>query len=188
MKKYTHPWEHYVVDNFFSESMFNRLREEKVESINFVENGTGRDSVTQRCFITHDYKEDLGNELVKEYESYFPQLYSITGDLYDSHYRMELASDNDMYYSNSHLDSLDKKVTIITYISAPTNLGTDLYTTHDSEPYNVEWKDNRSLIFKPGNKEWHGMRKYAWQGLRRVIIFNAVVKENWKLIDQLWLN
>jgi len=188
MHKFLYPWEHYVVDNFFSEEILYRLKEEKIESINFAENGTGRDSVSNRCFITHDYKSDLGKSLIKEYESYFSILFPIAGDLYDGHYRIEIANDSDMYYSNPHLDSLDKKVTIITYISAPKNLGTDLYTTHDSKPYNVKWKDNRSLIFKPGNKEWHGMRKYTWQGLRRVIIFNTVLKENWKLIEQLWIN
>lgn len=188
MIRFNYPWEHYVIDNFFSKELFDRLKDEEVNSINFEDSGRGRDSVTERCFITRDYKADLGQSLINEYTKYFNTLFPIAGNLDDSHYRMELTNDNDMYHCDPHLDSNDKKITIITYINALKNLGTDLYEYFDAEPYIVNWKDNRSLIFKPDETKWHGMRKHIFKGKRRIMIFNCVIKENWKLKEQLWIN
>lgn len=183
MKRYNYPWSHYVIDNFFPKDLFTMLCQESISANMFLFDGT-RNNIENRCFITKKNKYSLGLRLEQFYNN-FLQNSNIFSHLQLCKFRIEIANDVGDYFIKPHLDSLNKLITIITYVNGHPNLGTELYTNCNSKGYVVNWKENRSLIFIPSKNTWHGVPQRSFKGKRRIIIFNCVDKD-WNCKDQLW--
>ena len=188
--KFDIPWEHHVVDDFLPTELYNKLKDVVVESDNSKSNGT-RTYVKNRYFFTPEKTDPTTLELVKFFQDNAQRIQEQFGyDLSDSYIRLELAQDTQDFWQEIHLDTLDKRITIIVFLERDdqtVNLGTDLFV--DKGGYGqvrAEWKDNRALVFQPQCHTWHGFTEREFTGRRRVLLINFVSKENWKSKDQVW--
>ena len=188
--KYTEPWEQHIVENFLPNKIFEQLKSVKITSDNTVCRGT-RTEITGRYFFTPDKKDALTQEVIghilsckKEFEDKFGY------NLSHSYLRVELAQDTKDAWLQPHLDSLDKRITMIVYVDKDDNkdLGTNLYKTNDVRGVQLKshWKANRCLIFKPTEEKWHGVAKQTYKGRRLVLLINYVNKDTWNSVDQVW--
>lgn len=190
MNKFDSPWEHYIVDDFFPETVYNQLKNVVVESDNTKSNGT-RTYVKNRYFFTPEKTDSTTLELVKFFQDNVATFQEQFGyDLSDSYIRMELAQDTQDFWQEIHLDTLDKRITIIVFLERDdeiVNLATDLFSDSDgSNAKRAEWKENRALVFKPQHYTWHGFTERKFAGHRRVLLINFVSKENWESKNQVW--
>ncbi len=187
MKKFDEPWEHYVIDNFLPDNIYNQLKEIDIKSNNSFCDGS-RTPITGRFFFTPDKNDSLTNDVVKFFQdnkNNFEINYGYS--LEDSYIRIELAQDNDSFWQVPHLDTFEKRITIIVYISSDdVDLGTDLYNDKKESIKRIEWAPNRCFIFKTDKNKWHGFKKRKFKGNRRVLLVNFVDKNNWKSKEQVW--
>ena len=64
-------------------------------------------------------------------------------------HRIELAQDNKSFWQVPHIDTFEKRITIIVYISSEEeDLGTDLFSDDKTFVKRVEWMPNRCFILK----------------------------------------
>lgn len=187
--KYSTPWEHYTTDNFLPPDIFDALKQIEINSDNSLCEGT-RTNVTGRYFFTPDRTDSCTTNLVHFMKRNLDALYDMYGyDLSNSVLRMELAQDDCSFWQECHLDALEKRITIIVYISRDdetVNLGTDLFYEKDGESIRVEWKDNRAVVFKPTEHTWHSFSPREFEGKRRVLLINLVDKDKWNSKEQIW--
>ena len=190
--KYTNPWEYYIEDDFLPAELVQQLKEIEINSDNSDCAGT-RTGIPGRHFFTPNNNDTITQTVVghilsrkQEFEQQFGY------DLSNSYLRVELAQDDQQQWLEPHLDSLDKRITMIVYIDqddeSMTDLGTDLYLTNDAsgEGVRASWRENRCLVFKPTEEKWHGVAKRSYQGRRLVLLINYVNKDTWNSIDQVW--
>ena len=188
--KYNNPWEYYIIDDFLPEHIYENIKQIEIASNNLNCEGT-RGNVTGRYFITPDKKDHLTSQVVDYFKSNTKQFEQQFGySLAHSYLRAEIVQDTQDFWQECHLDTLEKRITMLIYIGrddSTVNLGTDLYKEQDGEfSVRAEWKDNRALVFKPTETTWHGFNKRAYEGNRRVLIINYVDKDQWNSIDQVW--
>lgn len=187
MKKYNIPWEHFVIDNFLPNDIFNQLKNIQIESNNALCDGS-RTPITGRYFFTPDKKDKLTIDVVEFFQKNKNNFQINYGySLKDSYIRIELAQDNESFWQVPHIDTFEKRITIIVYVSSEEeDLGTDLFSDKKTFVKRVEWAPNRCFIFKTDNSKWHGFTKRKFKGNRRVLLVNFVDKENWNSKDQVW--
>ena len=181
-----YPWKHHVIDSFLPINIFAQLKNIRFTHDNTVCDGT-RDLTLNRYFFTKD-KTELTN-IVKYFQGKIFQLESLCNvDLQNSGLRFELTADDENFYNIPHIDSFDKKITVIVYIDAEVNtVGTDLYKSEYSVPTNIPWKQNRAIVFQTGKNKWHGFAKKKFNGQRKVLLFNCVNLMYWQAKNQLWI-
>lgn len=180
------PWKHHIVENFLPANSLQQLKDIKFTHDNTVCDGT-RDLTQNRYFFTKD-KPELTN-IVQYFQGKLFELELLCNiDLQNSGLRFELTADDENFYNTPHIDSFDKRITVIVYIKADVDtVGTDLYKTKESPPINIPWKENRALIFQTNKNKWHGFEKKNFYGQRKVLLFNCVNTMNWKATNQLWI-
>lgn len=190
IKKFSWPWEHYLVDDFLPEDILQGLKTLPVKSDNSNANGT-RTNVTGRWFFTPDKTDSFTLNVVDwiiKNKSKFEQDFKY--DLSHSYLRVELAKDDNGFFQERHLDTLEKRITMIVFVSKDdpnVDLGTDAFIDDNSDEYKrAEWKENRCLVFKPEEHTWHGFTKREFIGERRVLLINFVDKDQWNSKDQVW--
>ena len=191
MEKFEWPWEYYIVDDFFPEEMLKGINGLPIESDNTECNGT-RTNVTGRWFLTPDKShQGLAQWVVKFFRDNKTKFEEQFGyDLSNSYMRIEVCKDDNGFFQERHLDTLEKRITMIVYIhrdDEEVDLGTDIFVDETSGQYKrAEWKRNRCLVFKPTDKTWHGFSAREFKGQRRVLICNFVDKDQWESKDQVW--
>jgi hypothetical protein len=187
MEKFSKPWEHYIIDNFLPDSIYKQLKELKIESNNSLCDGS-RTTITGRYFFVPGKKDNLTKDVVKFFQDNKKNFETSYGYSLDHSYiRIELAQDNDSFWQVPHIDTFEKRITIIIYISSDVNdLGTDLFNDEKKLIKRVVWAPNRCFIFKTDENKWHGFTKRKFIGNRRVLLVNFVDKTNWKSKDQVW--
>lgn len=190
--KFNEPWEHHIVDDFLPSVIVEELKRIKINSDNRDCGGT-RTGIPGRHFFTPAQNDTFTLELVKHLLGRKEEFEKTFGyDLSHSYLRVELAQDDTHQWLEPHLDSLDKRITMVVYIDQDdenmTDLGTDLYRTSDpaSHATRAEWKENRCLVFKPTPEKWHGCERRDYKGRRLVLLINYVNKDTWKSVDQVW--
>ena len=187
MTKYTDPWEHFVIDNFLPKDILKSLQEIIIHSDNSTCDGT-RTPVVNRYFFTPNKLDTLTLSVIDFFRTNTKNFEAQFGyDLQNSYLRVELAQDNDGFWQVPHIDTFEKRITIIVYIDCEDkDLGTDLYSSPDSNYTRVEWKNNRCFVFRTDETKWHGFTKRNFKGNRRVLLVNYVDKDNWNSKDQVW--
>ena len=187
MKKFSKPWEHYIIDDFLPDTIYEQLKGIKIKSNNSLCDGS-RTTITGRYFFTPEKKDNLTKNVVKFFQTNKKKFETDYGySLKNSFIRIELAQDNDSFWQVPHLDTFEKRITIIIYISSnDKDLGTDLFDNEKKFVKRVDWAPNRCFIFKTDENKWHGFTKRKFSGSRRVLLVNFVDKNNWKSKDQVW--
>ena len=111
-------------------------------------------------------------------------------DLTDTYLRIELAADTEEFWQVPHIDTKEKRITIIVFLTSdhPGDLGTDLGTSNatDAQRTRVPWAENRALVFRTATGRWHSFTKRSFVGVRRVLLANFVEAANWRSLDQVW--
>ena len=188
IKKFNDPWEHYLVDNFLPIEILKSLKNIKIESKNNLCDGT-RTPISGRYFFTPDKKDKLTKDIVNFFREKTDEFEKNFGySLQNSYLRIELAQDDNNFWQVPHIDTFEKRITIIIYISSEDeDLGTDLFKDQESKyQKRIEWQTNRCFIFKTDETKWHGFSKRKFNGNRRVLLVNYVDKENWTSKEQVW--
>ncbi|MGE3623722.1 MAG: 2OG-Fe(II) oxygenase [Bdellovibrionales bacterium] len=110
-------------------------------------------------------------------------------DLSGGHLRIEYCQDTNGFWLEPHRDISVKLFTMLVYLSDDPDLfdaGTDIYD--DTPEHNLvasaPYGKGKGLIFIPGEKTWHGLRKRTIRGLRKSLIVNYVTSE-WLSKDEL---
>jgi hypothetical protein len=185
--KYSEPWEYFIQDNFLPKDIIEELKILKIDSDNTQCDGT-RTPVSGRYFFTPDKLDMTTLRVVDFFRTNTPAFESEFGyDLSDSYMRIELAQDDSNFWQVPHIDTLEKRITIIVYIDGEGDLGTDLYSSPDEDYHTrLEWKHNRCFVFKTDETKWHGFTKRPFEGKRKVLLINYVDKDNWRSKDQVW--
>ena len=187
MLKFNNPWEHFIVDNFMPLEIVNSLRDINIQSLNESCDGS-RTQIKGRYFFTREKKDNLTKKIVNFFKNNTIKFESDFGySLKNSYLRIELAQDDKSFWQVPHIDTFEKRITMIIYISSDDeDLGTDLF--EDKKKKNLKrivWKPNRCLIFKTDKTKWHGFTKRNFFGKRRVLLVNYVDKDKWKSKDQI---
>lgn len=109
-------------------------------------------------------------------------------DLTGTYVRLEYAQDIDGFWLEPHTDLGVKRFTMLIYLNnegaSQASLGTDLFADPDTWAKSTPFEDNTALIFIPGDRTWHGLRKRPIVGVRRSVIMNYVT-EDWRAREQL---
>ena len=61
------------------------------------------------------------------------------------------------YRYRIHNDSINRALTILTYIAPENSSGTDLYRTIETDSFvnQIPWKQNRTFVLTPSDSSWH---------------------------------
>lgn len=187
--RYDTPWEYFLTDDFLPDDIMQGLKAIEIQSDNSECDGT-RTPVKGRHFFTPDRTDEFTHRVVDFFKSNTQRFEQEFGyDLSHSYLRVELAQDDNNFWQVPHIDTLEKRITIIVYVDSEddsVNLGTDLYKDPENDYVRAEWKENRCLVFKTDETKWHGFTKRDFQGKRRVLLVNYVDKDNWNSLDQVW--
>ena len=129
--------------------------------------------------------------MVKFFRDARPELEAAYGvDLNDTYLRLEIATDTEAFWQVPHVDTAEKRVTIIVFLTSdhPGDLGTDLLASDASAAVRVRvaWAENRALVFRTAPGRWHSFTKRSFEGSRRVLLANFVEAENWRSVEQVW--
>tara|TARA_B100000287_G_scaffold383655_1_gene389580 strand:- start:110 stop:766 length:657 start_codon:yes stop_codon:yes gene_type:complete len=194
IKRYSDPWNHYIIDNFFSNEIYNLLQDHfKISSKKIYTNNDGtRNHIEKRTFLTNDYAIKYNLEIIPNYIIdnllFFEKEFNI--DLSNPGLRIELIQDVNGFWQKPHLDKLDKRITIIINIDKDdsNNLGSSLYKDElGSNEQQIKWKNNSALVFVPTEYTWHGLKKIDFVGERKIVIINIPDINFWRLKDTLWI-
>ena len=140
--KFNDPWEHYLVDNFLPQEILKSLKNIKIESKNSLCDGT-RTPISGRYFFTPDKNDKLTRDIVNFFREKTGEFEKNFGySLQNSYLRIELAQDDNNFWQVPHIDTFEKRITIIIYISSEDDdLGTDLFKDQKSSyKKRIEWR------------------------------------------------
>jgi hypothetical protein len=188
--KYNEPWEYHIQDNFLPYDILYKLQDIPIQSDNTLCDGT-RTPISGRHFFTPDRKDEFTKEIVRHLIGRTREFQHTFGyDLSHSYLRVELCQDDNNFWQVPHIDTLEKRITMIVYIDCDdtkAELGTDLYVSPEDEYHTrAPWGINRCLVFKTDETKWHGFTPREFEGKRRVLLINYVDKDNWNSVDQVW--
>jgi hypothetical protein len=103
--------------------------------------------------------------------------------------RIEYCQDVDGFWLEPHVGIPVNLLTIRVYLMDAPELheaGTDIYDCSPEHKFlaSVPYEWNTGLVFIPGNKTWHGFRKRAIHGVRKLIIIDYVGWD-WHAVEEL---
>jgi hypothetical protein len=102
------------------------------------------------------YLEDLAPEKLKLYE--FSEVNFIRN-----------GANNNFHI---HYDSPGKLLSVVVYLYPKNNFGTFFYSNENGDDcYELEWKQNRALIFSRNDKTWHSYKSDS-KGDRYTLVYN----------------
>lgn len=147
------PWPHAVIDDHFEQTMFNEM---KVELINYAKTHILKmNSVikiedfsnlpkTQLCVDASDINEST--------LKYFPDHRKYTS----LSIRPQVLICAGEYKHRIHDEIESKVLSVVTYITSTAGHGTRIYDVNQNFVKEVEWKENRTLVFAGiTGKTWH---------------------------------
>jgi hypothetical protein len=186
--RFTEPWEHCIVEDFFPEKILKLLQNMPQLSVDYKIINGFRDVLKNRFFLNNDFfdKNPVFTDILQtlNQKNLFEE--KLNCSLSNCLLRIELIDDCFPFYHESHLDSQEKLLTIIIYIDKDDvlDLGTDLFLDKDRYAKKIQWKNNSALFFAPSNEKWHGFNPMQYTGIRRLMIVNFVKTDEWRDIQQ----
>lgn len=164
------PWEHKIIDNFFPEHEYQRIRKVAVEmSAQVLKDQTtypmwmnevlarGGDPKAVDCII------DSASEILDNL-NYLLEDFTDTQKSTQGYFAMPKfgISGKDFRYP-IHTESSHKVILFVIYLYPEEDVGTKLYSSQDASTFvsAIEWKENRAFLtaIKSSNQTWHN-----WSG------------------------
>jgi hypothetical protein len=189
-RAYDRPWPHFVTDGFLPRIAYDAAARHAIASDNADCDGT-RTTVANRFFLTPTTATPELAPIIAFFRDGRDALARDYGvDLTDTYLRIELAADTEEFWQVPHIDTKEKRITIIVFLTSdhPGDLGTDLGTSNatDAQRTRVPWAENRALVFRTAPGRWYSFTKRSFVGVRRVLLANFVEAANWRSLDQVW--
>lgn len=161
-KKFEHPWQFWVVDNFLHKDVYNKLLEIKNTGLYELVDTSNGIRVTKVNPIAS--KKHIRIRQTIEYNSFYKDLEKNCIDIIakhpdlknqvvwtkDTNFVFDLVRCEPKYAYQKHKDHVDKLMSIVVYLEPDQADGTILFDSNNNE-YNVVWKPNRALIFTSKN-------------------------------------
>ena len=157
----TTPWPHQIIENTFDKSVFEKLKAQCIEKLNFP---------TTELVQIHpkDYKEygiDFYDETLNICESLFENIKILCG-LYPKYRWFQPLGVNAHisvtpplpWQFHIHQEGIEKIWSSVTYVTPENNVGTKMYTEQNEKALVGEapWKPNSTFIFcGEEGKTWH---------------------------------
>ena len=180
----TYPFEHMIVDDFFSTELFQRLIAE-LKQMDLSYDAVNGDF---RCISriskngNEEFADGLSTNLLSEIfadknDFLLAQLAKLSGKkvpLYDfTELRIQKAET--AYASGAHTDSAKKLLSVVIYLYPEKEEGTQLYETKTGPIVaECEWQQNRAFIFaRKENKTWHSWASKGDKG-RFVLVYTLM--------------
>jgi hypothetical protein len=178
VKKYSDPWDHYIIDNFLSPERFNYIKNlVKIEKRYLDTFGFYSRSNHYYRFEKNDILPELNNLCKELFVNNFENLKKIN--------HWSIHPENFSY--NLHVDNKSRLYTAVLYVEPEKNIGTFLAKNNDEfkddhkEPkekseyeIEVEFKPNRLFLHRSEPHTWH---RYA-SSTERVTINSFLVDPN----------
>lgn len=189
--EYNDPWQHWIIDDVFSEGNFKALQDHKVNNADYSHANGFRDIIKGRTFLSNEYcEENPALKPVAEFlnnHAYFEEKFNC--DLSNTYCRPEMIHDRYPFFHAIHTDTPEKKLSLIINIDKEDdkNLATDIYVDKETHFAKTEWKDNRGLLFIPSDEKWHGFAPTEYKGIRTIMIVNFVDKDVWENTSQCFI-
>jgi hypothetical protein len=152
LKKYSDPWEHIVVDNYYDTALLKSAQEELIDyiksgvelhSMNYI-NDLAIFPATKRCVDSHPVTDSWLKDF-KEFRSY--NNLTIRNQI--------IICIGEASY-NIHYENPTKILSAVTYLWSNNGTGTVLYDVNKNFVKEVEWVPNRLLLFcGKDNVTWH---------------------------------
>ena len=195
LTNHTYPFNHWTVDQPFSEEAIDEIYQVRIPEGEVIFDGTragdktGNDLLGKlRVYINKDNSNDFPelNKLVQEMRSrQCTEIISkmIGRDLSNSFVRLEVISDKDGFWLEPHCDIKEKLMSSILFVNKydeNENLGTDFYTPDMKVAKTIPYKNNYGYIFTAERDSWHGLEKKKIKKERRCLQLNYVTfKTDW---------
>lgn len=179
----TSPWPYIVVDNFLATEDFKALSDRPISHVKPLEresllsnevHADGRivakhmpQGLVARIHA-HCHERSLG---------WLNHLAPAKMPLYEyADYELVITGANCKF--PIHADTWDKLLSIVVYLAPQQNAGTIVYDNrHGRNPINIEWKQNRALIFsRQEGKTWHGY-KGDGKNNRLALVYNLMTSD-----------
>ena len=174
----TTPWPHQIIENAWDKSVFEKLKTQCIEKLNFP--------TTELVQIyPKDYKEygiDFYDETLNICESLYENIKVLCGK-YPKHRWYENLGVNvhisvipPLPWQNPiHQEGLEKIWTAVTYVSPENNVGTKFYTAQTKDAYvgEAKWKPNNTFVFC--GQEGHTWHSYESNENTNRITFNTFI-------------
>lgn len=161
-KQFTHPWNFWVIDDFFTSSIYNQLvvlskREDKYVIVdssdgkNIVKNDNPQ--VVARKYCIRIYKSDLYQQIQHHTKKKLVGIIE-NNDLQELFAVCDLVKCEPLYMYPKHVDHVDKIYSIVIFLNPQSGNGTTLLD-NKKKKYDVCWKQNRAFIFKSDKTTLH---------------------------------
>jgi hypothetical protein len=148
-----YPWPHIIIDNHFDSQLFQAMKAElvnyakiikpKMNTLTKIEDFSYLPS-TQKCVDASNI-----NESTLQYFSHHRKYKTLT-------IRPQVLICAGQYQYRIHDEVESKVLSVVTYIASNKGHGTRLYDNDKNLVKEVEWKENRTLIFAGiTGKTWH---------------------------------
>lgn len=183
----TYPFEHIVIDEFFTQKLFDELiKEIKKMDLSFDDiNGDFRcisrinkegqeefaDGLSTKL-LTKIFK-DKNEFLLEKLRELAPKKHS----LYEfTELRIQKAQE--AYSSGAHTDSAQKLLSVVIYLHPEEEEGTQMYERKDGEIVaQCEWQQNRAFVFaRKENRTWHSWASKGNKG-RFVLVYTLMTSQ-----------
>lgn len=198
-------WKHVIIDDFLTKEHFDYINKTfdtvppmqsrmiKSFSGKFIE---FKGEIAAHTYVVTDKKvsqktrfkaniktNKFDEKIIKDiYNQYNPKLLELLKELapekvkdYNHSILIFTATDKNYKYP-IHTDTPDKLLSVVIYLRPEKNVGTILYEDKKGKnPVELEWKQNRALIFSRAENTWHS---YQGDGIndRYVLVYNLMSK------------
>lgn len=159
------PWQHKIIDNFFPQEVFNRIRKAAEHLSQYtVEKKTLPLWLYEAVDLGMD--KQVETDIISAADDILDNLDIITSDFDNvnksnlGHYAMpKFGVSGKNFTYPIHPESVHKVLVFVIYIFPDEDHGTRLYREKNEESFSkeIEWKPNRAFLTCPGNNDvtWH---------------------------------
>jgi hypothetical protein len=185
-----YPWKHLVLDNFLDENTFCFLQKYIEDRYDFSKLKSTKAIV--ECHTSENKTElyqILSPKIDELKQSYFNQLNFTDKELPEKTYSLvELVLCPPGFKNkNIHNDKDTKLMTTVLYITPDEGTGTILYSGAgtNSDSIEVEWKQNRALVFVGQTNTWHNYKnnKKIWRVTTNLILCDCILPPMKKYVN-----
>lgn len=159
------PWEHKIIDNFFPEEVFSKIRNAAKKLSNYAEEGKTK-PVWMHEALDYGIEEDVVDSIIITADDILDNINDIKSKFSRSnssqigYFAMPKFGVSGKNFSYPiHSESNHKCLLFVIYIDPEVDRGTRLYKEKSEESFvkEIEWKPNRAFVMCPTDNDitWH---------------------------------